>query len=73
MIFREHKWIKTSVKRIYATHNDIYLVPKLDGHICKMSRESKTWKWWDEIEELEMQKIELENKIKQLKENNMEG
>lgn len=38
-----------------------------------MSRESKTWKWWDEIEELEMQKIELENKIKQLKENNMKG
>ena len=72
MIFRDHKWIKTSVKRIYATHNDIYLVPKLDGHICKMSRESKTWKWWSEIEELEMQKIELENKIKQLKENNTE-
>jgi hypothetical protein len=68
MIFRDHKWIKTSVKRIYATHNDIYLVPKLDGHICKMSREGKTWKWWSELEELEIQKKLLEEKISKLKE-----
>ena len=68
MIFREHEWVKTSVKRIYATHNDIYLVPKLDGHICKMSREGKTWKWWSELEELETQKKLLEEKIIKLKE-----
>lgn len=68
MIFREHEWVKTPIKRIYATHNDIYLVPKLDGHICKMSREGKTWKWWSELEELETQKKVLEEKINKLKE-----
>lgn len=68
MIFQNNDWAKTTIKRIFATHNDIYLVPKLEGHICKISREGKTWKWWSELEELETQKIELENKIKKLKE-----
>lgn len=68
MIYQENEWRKTIVKSLYATHRGIYLVPKKDGHVCKLSKEEKTWKWWSELEELETQKKLLEEKIKILKE-----
>lgn len=61
-------WIKAVVKRISATDSGIYLIPNFDGHICKLSREGKTWKMWSELEELETQKQMLEKRINELKE-----
>lgn len=72
MINRCHEWTKTYVKKIYATDKGIYMFPKIDGHICKLSKEGKTWKWWSELEELETKKKELEDKIKKLKEGKYE-
>jgi len=63
----EDGWIKTKVKEIYATENGIYIRPSFCGHICKLSREGRTWKMWSELEELEEQKRKLEEKIKILK------
>lgn len=63
----EDGWIKTKVKEVYATENGIYIRPSFCGHLCKLSREGKTWKMWSELEELEEQKRKLEEKIKILK------
>lgn len=68
MINRHNEWEKTKVKDIYATNKGIYLIPCLDGHICKLSREGNTWKIWSELEELEIQKKKLEKRIKELTE-----
>lgn len=67
MINRHNEWQKTKVKEIYATNKGIYLIPYLDGHICKLSREGNTWKMWSELEELEIQKEKLEKRISDLK------
>lgn len=67
MINRHNEWEKTKVKEIYATNKGIYLRPYLDGHLCKLSREGKTWKMWSELEELEIQKQKLEKRINELK------
>lgn len=67
MIYRENEWVKTKVKEIFATDVDIYLVPYIDGHLCKLSREGKTWKMWSELEELEEQKRKLEERIEILR------
>ena len=67
MINQNNEWKKTKVKEIYATNKGIYLRPYLDGHICKLSREGNTWKMWSELEELEVQKQKLEERIKEIK------
>ena len=67
MIKRHNEWEKTKVKEVYATNKGIYLRPYLDGHICKLSREGNTWKIWSELEELEIQKQKLEERIKEIK------
>lgn len=61
-------WIKTKCKGVYATNNGIYLDVNNYGHICKLSREGRTWKMWSELEELETQKQMLEKRINELKE-----
>lgn len=63
----EDGWVKTKCKEVYATENGIYLIPKFDGHICKLSREGRTWKMWSELEELETRKQMLEKRINELK------
>ena len=63
----EDGWVKTKCKEVYATENGIYIRPSFCGHLCKLSREGKTWKMWSELEELEEQKRKLEEKIKILK------
>ena len=67
MIYKENKWQKTKGKELIATEDDIYIVPYINGHICKLSREGKTWKMWSELEELEEEKKKLERRIKELK------
>jgi hypothetical protein len=61
-------WVKTKGKEVYATDSGIYLNVDFYGHICKLSREGKTWKMWSELEELETQKQMLEKRINELKE-----
>lgn len=68
MIKQHSEWKKTKVKEIYATNKGIYLMPYVDGHICKLSREGNTWKMWSELEELETKKQMLEKRINELKE-----
>lgn len=60
-------WIKAKCEGVYATNNGIYLDVNNYGHICKLSREGKTWKMWSELEELETQKQMLEKRINELK------
>lgn len=67
MIYQENEWRKTKGKELFATEKDIYIVPYFNGHLCKLSREGKTWKMWSELEELEEEKKKLERRIKELK------
>lgn len=67
LVNRHNEWEKTKVKDIYTTNKGIYLIPRIDGHICKLSREGHTWKMWSELEELEIQKEKLEKRINDLK------
>lgn len=67
MIYQENEWRKTKGIELFATEKDIYIVPYLKGHLCKLSREGKTWKMWSELEELEEEKKKLERRIKELK------
>lgn len=67
MINQHNDWEKTKVKEIYATNKGIYLRPYLAGHLCKLSREGHTWKMWSELEELEIQKQKIEERINKLK------
>lgn len=63
----EDGWIKTKCKEVCAWETGIYLIPDFNGHICKLSREGKTWKMWNELEELEEEKRKLDERIKILK------
>lgn len=68
----EDGWVKTRCKEVCAWETGIYLIPNFNGHICKLSREGKTWKMWSELEELEEEKKKLEERINALKgENNV--
>lgn len=68
MLYRgEDGWVKTKVKELMAIDSGIYLIPNFNGHICKLSREGKTWKMWSELEELEEEKKKLEERIKALR------
>ena len=63
----EDGWVKTKCKEVWALETGIYLIPNFNGHICKLSREGKTWKMWSELEELEEEKKKLEERIKALR------
>ena len=63
----EDGWVKTKGKEVFATENGIYIRPGFCGHICKLTREGKTWKMWSELEELEEEKKKLEKRINELK------
>ena len=68
MIYRgKDGWVKTKGKEVFATESGIYIRLDFCGHICKLSREGKTWKMWSELEELEIQKEKLEKRISDLK------
>lgn len=70
MLYRgKDGWIKTKCKEVCAWEKGIYLVPDFNGHICKLSREGKTWKMWSELEELEEENERLKSQINLLEDN----